>query len=119
MGQHNNGFWLFFSLKDFRRKVTTFVVPIIVLQLNVDSKHIKSISINSYYLVTFRLQEARDTKAVVSYPEGILQILSGAPQQGLPHVHQAGVNGLDDSQEGQTTCPALPKVLNCNTISMT
>lgn len=70
---------------------------------------------DSHFLVTFRLQEAWDTQAVMGYPEGVLQILSGCPKQCLPHVHKARVNGLNDSQEGQTTRPALPKVLHCHT----
>lgn len=67
-------------------------------------------------LLTLRLQETSDPQAVVGYPEGILQVLPGTPQQSLPHVHQAGVDGLNDSQEGQTTRPALPKVPHCHAV---
>lgn len=74
---------------------------------------------NNYFLITLRLQKAWDTEAVVGYPEGVLQILPGTPQQGLPCVDQAGVDGLNDSQEGQAACPTLSKVTNCDTIPMT
>lgn len=89
-----------------------------VLQINIENK-IWLIYKNSSCLVTLRLQEAWDTKAVMGYPEGILHILPWISQQSLPHVYQAGVNGLNDSQEGQTTCPTLSKVLNCHTIPIT
>ena len=65
---------------------------------------------------TFWLQEAWDAQGVVGRPEGLLQVLAGGPQQGPPHVHQTGVDGLDDGQEGQATGPALPKVLHRDTI---
>lgn len=70
-------------------------------------------------ILTLRLQQSWYSQTVVSYPEGILQVLSGSSQQGLPHVHQTGVNGLNDSQEGQTTGPAFPKVLHGHPVSIT
>lgn len=70
------------------------------------------------FFVTIWLQETWDPKAVVSYPEGIFHIFLGISQQGFPHVYQGGVNGFDDGQEGQTTCPTFSKVLNSDTIPL-
>lgn len=62
--------------------------------------------------VTFWLQEPGDVKGVVRDGEGLLQVLPHGVLQGLLHVHQAGVDGLNHSQESQPTLPAARKVLH-------
>ena len=69
------------------------------------------------YCITFRLQESWDAQAVMCCSEGLLNVLSGRSKQGSPHVHQTGVNGLDDGKKGQTTCPALAEILDRHSIS--
>ena len=65
---------------------------------------------------TFWLQEPGDVKGVMCDAEGLLQILPHGVLQGLLHVHQAGVDGLDHSQESQPALPAARKVLHCHAI---
>lgn len=48
--------------------------------------------------------------------EGLLQVFPHGVLQGLLHVHQAGVDGLDDSQESQPAPPAARKVLHRHAI---
>ena len=65
---------------------------------------------------TFWLQEPRDVKGIMSNAESLLQILPHGVFQRLLHVHQAGVDGLDHSQESQPAPPAACKVLHCHAI---
>ena len=65
---------------------------------------------------TFWLQEPGDVKGIVSNAESLLQILPHGVFQRLLHVHQAGVNGLDYSQESQPAPPAACKVLHRHAI---
>lgn len=65
---------------------------------------------------TFRLKEPGDVQGIMCNAEGLFQILPGGIFQSLLHVHQAGINGFDDSQESQPTPPAARKVLDRHTI---
>ena len=67
-------------------------------------------------MATFWLQEPGDVKGIVSDAESLLQILPHGVFQRLLHVHQAGVDGLDHSQESQPAPPAACKVLHRHAI---
>ena len=61
---------------------------------------------------TFGLQEPGNVKGLLSDAESLLQIFAHGIFQRLLHVNQAGVDGLDHSQESQPTPPAACKVLH-------
>ncbi|KAL0601121.1 UPF0764 protein C16orf89 [Plecturocebus cupreus] len=60
--------------------------------------------------------EPGDVQGILRDAESLLEIFSCGIFQGLFHVHQAGVNGLDHCQESQSTPPAARKVLHCHAI---
>lgn len=65
---------------------------------------------------TFWLQEPGDVEGLVCDAESLLQVLPHGVFQGLLHVHQAGVDGLDHCQEGHPASPAAGKVLHRHAI---
>lgn len=65
---------------------------------------------------TFWLQEPGNVKGIMCNSESLFQIFLHGVFQGLLHVDQAGVNGLDYSQESHPTSPAARKVLHSHAI---